>query len=52
MGTKSIGGEKSCGVKFNKISFFFIIQVKRKMVKGIIMVKTEEDWNYQLFLIV
>ena len=27
---------------------FTIIQVKWKMIKGIIMVKTEEDWKYQL----
>ena len=29
-------------------SIFTIIQVKWKMIKGIIMVKTEEDWKYQL----
>ena len=27
---------------------FTIIQVKWKIIKGIIMVKTEEDWKYQL----
>ena len=41
--------EKSL-VELDSMKFIFtIIQVKWKMVKGIIMVKTEEDWKYQLF---
>ena len=40
--------EKSL-VELDSMKFIFtIIQVKWKMVKGIIMVKTEEDWKYQL----
>ena len=48
MGAKSIGGEKSCGVIFNEI-YFYHNSINWKMVKGMIMVKTEEDWKYQLF---
>ena len=37
-------------MELDSMKFIFtIIQVKWKMVKGIIMVKTEEDWKYQLF---
>ena len=37
-------------MELDSVKFIFtIIQVKWKMVKGIIMVKTEEDWKYQLF---
>ena len=47
IGNRSIGGE--IHVELDSIKFIFtIIQVKWKMVKGIIMVKTEEDWKYQL----
>ena len=40
--------EKSL-VELDSIKFVFtIIKVKLKMIKGIIMVKTEEDWKYHL----
>ena len=38
--------EKSC-VELDSMKFIFtIIQVKWKIIKEIIMVKTEEDWKY------
>ena len=38
--------EESC-VELDSMKFIFtIIQVKWKIIKGIIMVKTEEDWKY------
>ena len=40
--------EKSHGELDSMKFIFTIIQVKWKIIKEIIMVKTEEDWKYQL----
>ena len=42
--------EEKSRVELESMKFIFtIIQVKWKIIKGIIMVKTVEDWKYQLF---